>query len=121
MIKVKHPDSGCNVAQEAFINSLPDAESKEFHSLLFTFGNAVCHYHDLPVEPTEEDYAEWLEGLPANIKTDMESKGFNGCKTMLPFSRHVRERRDIHLEDFVKKEMGEEIYARYQELVENRH
>ncbi|WP_295232867.1 hypothetical protein [uncultured Chryseobacterium sp.] len=51
----------------------------------------------------------------------MESKGFEGCKTMLPFSRHVRERRDIHLEDFVKKEMGEETYARYQKLVENRH
>jgi len=51
----------------------------------------------------------------------MESKGFEGCKTTFPFSRQVRERRDIHLEDFVKKEMGEETYARYQKLVENRH
>jgi len=28
MITVKHPDSECNVAQETFINSLPDAEVK---------------------------------------------------------------------------------------------
>lgn len=119
-IHVKHPTESCNTEQETFINSLADDEAKKFHSLLFSYGNAVGWYHQINITPTEEDYQEWLEGLPANVSAGMKEKGFDQCKTILPFSRYVREKRDIHQEDFVKDKMGLECYNEYRKLVEKK-
>ena|SRR5690554_3805872 len=112
-IKVKHPLKEKNRNQEEFIKNLKDEPDKEFHSLLFSYGNATYLYHNLPYEATEQDYNEWLEGLNEPIKSDMKDKGFEACKSILSFTRYVREKNDIGLEEFVKKQMGENDYQKF--------
>ncbi len=84
---------------------------------MFSYGNAVYVYHSLDIEPTLLDYKEWLEGLDQVIRTDMESRGFEKCKTILSFTRYVRERKDIGMEEFVKEKMGTEEYQKYLSLL----
>ena len=48
----------------------------------------------------------------------MENKGFEKCKMILSFTRYVRERKDIGMEEFVKEKMGIEEYEKYQYLLE---
>lgn len=115
MITVKHPLEKYNTAQENFISNLAD-EDKEYHSLLFSYGNASYLYHHLPIEPTLEDYTEWLEGLDENFRKEMQSKGFESCKNILSFTRYVREKRDIGMEDFVIEKMGTEQYRKFKDL-----
>jgi len=55
-----------------------------------------------------------LEGLSGNLKIDMEAKGFEECKSILSFTRYVRERQDIGLEAFVRDLMGENDFNEYQ-------
>lgn len=117
MIKVKHPLEQKNINQENFVQSVSENE-REFHELLFSYGNAVYIYHSLDIEPTLQDYEEWLEGLDEVIRIDMEKKGFEKCKTILSFTRYVRERKDIGMEEFVKEKMGIEEYEKYQYLLE---
>lgn len=116
MIKVKHPLEQCNAQQEILINSLPD-DQKDFHSLFFSHGNAAYHYYNLQIDPTEEDYDDWLQGLEGNLKIEMQKRGFEYCKGILSFSRYVREKRDIGLEDFLLNMMGPEDYEKYHNLV----
>lgn len=115
MITVKHPLEKYNTAQENFISNLAD-EDKNYYSLLFSYGNASYLYHHLPIEPTFEDYTEWLEGLDENFRKDMQSKGFESCKNILSFTRYVREKRDIGMEDFVIGKMGIEEYRKFKDL-----
>ncbi|MFV0233922.1 hypothetical protein OBK30_12785 [Empedobacter falsenii] len=115
MIKVKHPLEDKNIHQEKFIQNLVGQE-REFHELLFSYGNAVYIYHSLEIEPTLVDYEEWLEGLSHPIKEEMKNRGFENCKTILSFTRYVREKRDIGMEEFVKDKMGDEEYEKYQNL-----
>lgn len=44
----------------------------------------------------------------------MEAKGFEECKSILSFTRYVRERQDIGLEAFVRDLMGENDFNEYQ-------
>lgn len=116
MIRVKHPLDKCNTMQESFIENVSE-ELKEFHSLMFSYGNASYLYHNLPVEPTLQDFNEWLGGLDGNIKKDMEKRGFESCKSVLSFTRYVREKKDIGLDEFVKEKMGKEEYEKYKALL----
>lgn len=83
MINVKHPLEKYNTAQENFINNLADKD-KEYHSLLFSYGNASYLYHNLPIEPTFEDYTEWLEGLQENIRKRCTLKVLKPVKAFYP-------------------------------------
>lgn len=58
-----------------------------------------------------------MEGLDEVIRIDMENKGFEKCKMILSFTRYVRERKDIGMEEFVKEKMGIEEYEKYQSLL----
>ncbi|WP_312351737.1 hypothetical protein [Empedobacter sp.] len=116
MIKVKHPLEQKNINQENFIQSISENE-REYHELLFSYGNAVYIYHSLDIEPTLQDYEEWLDGLDEVIRLDMENKGFEKCKMILSFTRYVRERKDIGMEGFVKEKMGIEEYKKYESLL----
>jgi len=109
MIKVKHPDPECNSNQEELIASLPP-EKRHFHELQFCFGNAAYLYHQRGrnSNPTIEDYKEWLEGLPENIRKDMAETGFEKCKGVLSFTRYVNEKNDIGMDEFVTSLMGDE-------------
>ena len=116
MIKVKHPLEQKNINQENFIQSISENE-REYHELLFSYGNAVYIYHSLDIEPTLQDYEEWLDGLDEVIRLDMENKGFEKCKMILSFTGYVRERKDIGMEGFVKEKMGIEEYKKYESLL----
>lgn len=118
-IKVKHPIEECNVKQRGFIDNIPDSD-KESHSLLFSYGNACYLYHNLEIDPTEQDYKEWLSGLNGNFKKDMEIKGFDACRGILSFTRYVREKNDIGMEEFIRQKMGEETYQKYKSLFDDK-
>lgn len=116
MIKVKHPLEQMNINQENFIQSISEDE-REFHELLFSYGNAVYIYHSLDIEPTSQDFEEWLEGLDEAIRIGMQNKGFENCKSILSFTRYVREKKDIGMDEFVKNKMGIEDYEKHQSLL----
>ncbi|WP_314243060.1 hypothetical protein [Empedobacter tilapiae] len=82
MIKVKHPLEEMNINQEIFVQSVSEND-RNFHELLFSYGNAVYIYHSLEIEPTLVDYGEWLEGLSNSIREDMKNRGFENCKKIL--------------------------------------
>ena len=109
MIKIKHPIDSFNIEQEKQIKALPYEQRKEA-SLLFSYGNASYRYHNLEIEPTEEDYIEWLSGLENPFKKGMQNLGFNKCKTVLSFTRYVREKRDIGMDEFIKNLMGNDYF-----------
>ncbi len=66
---------------------------------------------------TQEDYKEWLEGLPERVRNGMEKLGFEGCKTVFPFARYVMKKNDIGLEEYIKMHMDNEDYIDYQKLI----
>lgn len=118
MIKVKQPKKEINKNQEQFIDSC-SPDHRRFHELLFTYGNITYRYHTEAnrKQPEIEDYNEWLEGLPENIRKEMESKGFEWCKNVLPFTRYVMEKNDIGLEEYVKFHMDADDYEEYKKMI----
>jgi hypothetical protein len=118
MIKVKHPLDHCNISQEAFLKACPEKE-RRFNALQFTYGNIAYRYHQEAKEfnPTVQDFKHWLSGLPENMRQSMEEKGFEYCKTVYPFTRHVMEMNDIGLDEYVEQQMGAEDFAEYQRLL----
>lgn len=115
MIKVKHPLAEKNKEQEEFINSLPEQNRKQ-HELLFSYGNSTYRYY-LGAKGSEEDFKEWLQGLDESDRIFFESKGFETCKTILPFLRYVQEKKDIGLNAYVRELMGDDDYQNYQLLI----
>lgn len=61
-------------------------------------GKAQLEYYKVfPFKPTQEDFDTWIEGLPVGaFKRDMNEKGFEACKTALPFQRFYFEYRHDH-------------------------
>jgi hypothetical protein len=108
---VKHPNQDIQKNQEQFLNSCP-AEEKEFHSRLFRIGNAAYCYYQLAGsdEIPEEYFTEWLDGLPEPIRLDMKKKGFAACKSILPFTRYVNERRDVGMNEWMRGNLSNEDY-----------
>ncbi|WP_181308791.1 hypothetical protein [Rufibacter sp. XAAS-G3-1] len=119
MIKVKHPLADCNQIQEATIKQLPQ-EQQHFNELQYSYGNAAYRYHQLAEqhEPTDQDFKEWLDGLPENIRKDMEAKGFESYRNVLGFSRYVNEKNDLGMEEYVRELMGQEEYTAYKNMLE---
>lgn len=68
-----------NGNQENFVQSVSENE-REFHELLFSYGNGVYIYHSLEIEPTLQDYEKWLKGLDKVIQLDMEKKVLKNVK-----------------------------------------
>jgi hypothetical protein len=118
MIKVKHPEESCNAMQAAFLEQCP-ADQRRFHELLYTFGNITFRYHHQAREfaPTLQDFEEWLEGLPENVRKHMQEEGFEACKGVLSFTRYVMEKHDIGLEEYIRQQMDPAEYAEYKQLV----
>lgn len=99
---MQHPNSRLQKKQEDFLRNCPESE-KEFHARLFRLGNAAYVYHHLASTTNNETlkvyYQEWLNGLPANIKADMEKQGLDACNNMIPFTRYVNERSDVGMDE----------------------
>ncbi|OLY95645.1 hypothetical protein SAMN05444008_12023 [Cnuella takakiae] len=47
----------------------------------------------------------------------MKEKGFEECRTLLPFTRYVMEKNDVGMEAYVRERMGEEEYTAFQALL----
>lgn len=115
---MKHPDKAINENQEQFLRQCSPDE-REFHARMFRLGNAAVAYHRQALEgehPTLADFEHWLEGLPDNIRHNMEKKGFEECKTHLPFTRHVMERRDLGMDEWMKVHLSEKDYQLWKQL-----
>ncbi len=120
MIKVKHPDEKCNIQQEEYLANCPENQ-RRFHELLFTNGNITYRYHIQAKDfaPTEQDFQEWLQGLPENIRKDMQQKGFEACKGILSFTRYVNEKNDIGMDEYIRQHMDPDDLAEYQSFLTN--
>ena len=110
---MEHPNTEIREKQKKFLENCPK-EKKASVAQMFRLGNAALVYHQKANETTEADlkkyFHEWLEGLPENIALDMRNKGFEGCKTVLPFTRYVNERCDIGMTDWMKENLSEEDF-----------
>lgn len=112
---MEHPNKEQKENQAKFLEQLPE-DQREYHAQLFRFGNAAYIYHRLATgetEPTEEDFNEWLVGLPSNIRRDMETKGFELCKGILSFTRYVNEKNDVGMEEWMKRNLSGADYRSY--------
>ena len=118
MIKTKHPDEAYNRKQEEMLDTFPPGE-RRFHELMFSFGNAAYRYHQRSRDynPTERDYHEWLEGLPDNIREGMKAKGFEQCKTVVPFTRYVMEKNDVGFDEYIRQHMDRDDYEEYNAIL----
>lgn len=112
LLYVRHPNKGTHQNQLTFLEKLPEPQKSE-HAQLFRFGNAAMQYYNKE-EATMEDYLDWLEGLEEPMHSHMKSKGFEGCKTALPLLRHALERRDVGINDFVKRLLNQEDFEAWE-------
>jgi len=120
MIKVKHPDPKCNQQQEAFMTSCLQ-QHRRFHELLFTHGNIAYRYHSKAhkFEPIEQDWNEYLEDCQTGFRKIMVDMGFEQGRRVLPFTRYVIEKKDVGMDEYVRRCMDPQDYAAYMEMVEH--
>lgn len=112
-IYIKHPSEDIQKNQEIFLSSLVEEKQKLYHALLFNYGNAAYRYHS--VEPTEEEYLQWLEGLPENMRVNFEKEGFEKSKTAFPLTRFAQEIRDNGMDEYMKNSLKPEDYKKMKE------
>lgn len=112
-----HPDPSCNESQAKFLAECPP-RGRRYHELMFIVGNATYRYHQRSKEfkPTEEDWEEWLEGLPKSMAVHMRKEGFEKGKLALPFTRYIMEKNDIGLEEYIKENLDPQDYQEYQDI-----
>ena len=115
-LSMKHPNPKIQKKQDDFLTKCPENE-REVHARIFRLGNATIYYHQLAAATNDETlqlyFQEWLEELPVHIRMDMEKKGLENCKSMLPFTRYVNERSDIGMDEWMKEHLSEEDYTYY--------
>ena len=113
LIYIKHPKEEMQKNQANFLASLAEKE-KIHHALLFNYGNAAYRYHT-SVEPTEEEYFQWLEGLPEDLKAHFTREGFENSKTVASLTRFVQEIRDNGMDEYMKRLLKPEDFERMKE------
>lgn len=119
---MEHPNKEQRENQARMLEQLPK-ELREEHAQMFRLGNAAYAYHLLAseeLEPTEEDFEEWLGGLPEKVSADMKAKGFDQCKGILSFTRYVMEKNDIGMDQWMEQNLSEEDYRAYIEMQDKR-
>jgi len=112
LLYIRHPDEKIHTNQVKLLGAMSDPGKSE-HAQLFRLGNAAMHYYH-KTEPTEEDFVDWLLGLPDNIKKHMTAKGYQGCKSALPLQRHALERRDVGMDQFIRKLLNDHDFEVWQ-------
>lgn len=77
-----HPIDRYNKQQAETLATLP-VDQRDYMARMFRIGNTAYRYHHrLASEPTEEDFAEFLEGLPYdNIRRVYQAEGFDKAVT----------------------------------------
>jgi len=118
---MEHPNKEQRENQAELLARLPEEERDE-HARLLRFGNAAYVYHRQAekMEPTKEDFDEWLEGLPKNVRSDMKMQGFELCRGILSFQRYVMEKNDIGMGEWMRRNLDKEDYDAYIDTIEER-
>ena len=101
-----------NDGQKEFLEKLEEPERSE-HARLFRIGNVTMRYMDndeIDFNPTEEDFENWLAGLPENIQKHFRADGLEKSKGALPFRRFYMEYNDIGLDEYLKRYLSAEDY-----------
>ncbi len=113
LIYIKHPLKSCNESQEKILATCDESEQL-FRALMFNYGNAIFRYHQ--VEPTPEDYEQWLEGLPDRARKTFEEMGFEQNKLSFPLKRFANEMRDKGMDEYIKSLLKPEDYKAISEM-----
>ena len=115
LIYVKHPHKQ---TQQNQIDALVESPSDRFDFLVlfFNFGNASYRYMSLARgEETIEDFEDWLEGLPERVRNTFRKEGFEAAKSTWPFRRHVMERRDLGMDEYIKSLLRPDDWEKWNE------
>src|SRR5579859_6910217 len=118
MIDVTHPDPVSHVKQELSLSAYrPD--DRRYWELMYSYGNACYRYYQMTddLQPTQQDYQEWLEALPEKVKQVEIKAGFDQSRRSFPFRRYVLEKAGHHLQDHVRSLLGEKVYAEFEDVV----
>lgn len=115
MIYIKHSIEKYNISQKTFLEKCSESERLE-HALMFNHGNAAYRYYQ--IEPTEEEFKDWLEGLPDTLRKRFEEEGFENSKTALPFLRFAQELRDVGMDEYIKALLTPEDYIAIKKLAD---
>ena len=116
LIYIKHPLQSCNESQEKTLATCDESEQL-YHALMFNYGNAAYRYHQ--VEPTQEEYEQWLEGLPERARKTFEEMGFEQNKLSFPLKRFANEMRDNGMDEYIKSLLKPEDYKAINEIGES--
>lgn len=113
LIYVKHPLRASRENQEQILATC-DEKRKLYYALMFNYGNAAFLYHQ--VEPTQEEYEEWLEILPEKVRNTFTEKGYEKSKSTLALKRFTNEMKDIGLEAYIQNLLKPEDYKAINEI-----
>ena len=83
---------------------------ENFNRILEVTAAVISYYKEHPFEPTEEDCTTWLNGLDNPIKKQFESKGLQGCLSILDFQIFYLESRDKSMNDYLKNNLTGDSY-----------
>lgn len=111
---MKHPIDRYNQQQADTLAALP-VDQRDYMARMFRIGNTAYRYHHrLASESTEEDFAEFLEGLPQDsIRNTYRAEGFSEAVTSWPFRRYIQEKSDIGMGEFMRQHLSEDDYVFY--------
>jgi hypothetical protein len=116
LLNPRHPFAAQHQAQLALLRSLPEPMRAD-QARLLRLGNAAFRYQQQAQGTiTEDDFTDWLAGLPDKMRQAMEREGFEKNKTTLALRRHALERRDMGYDEFVKALVSAEDWAYEQSL-----
>ncbi len=101
-----------NENQLEFLEKFEEPERSE-HARIFRIGNVTMRYmnnDEIDFDPTDEDFENWLSGLPENAQIHFRADGLEKSKGALPFRRFYMEYNDIGLDEYMKRHLSPEDY-----------
>ena len=101
-----------NENQREFLENVEEPQ-QSFHARLFRIGNVTMCYmnnDEIDFNPTEEDFENWLSGLPENMQNHFRADGLEKSKSALPFRRFYMEYNDIGLDEYMKRLLSPQDY-----------
>lgn len=109
-----HPDPDKQRQQEEQLRKAPAAQREEL-AYLFRIGNASYRYHQQTerLQPDKQDWEDWLVGLPTPMQRNMRARGFEACRSALPFQRFVEELRGEGMDAWMREHLSPEDYRRW--------
>jgi hypothetical protein len=118
LLYIRHPLDEQHNNQIETLTNFPYG-MRENMAQTFRFGNASYRYYqELQSDPTEEDYEEWLTGLPDNVRFGEMERGYQGCKGSLSLRRYSLEKRDLGMLKYLKGVLTKEDWEAHQKIAQ---